>query len=65
MLDKYLEVEESREWGAKKKKPRKRQRNTEMKGFKLTYPWNRNKTHRHKEQTCGCQGGGSERGIDW
>ena len=22
-------------------------------------------THRHGEQTCGCQGGGGGRGIDW
>ena len=21
--------------------------------------------HRHKEQHCGCQGGGSRRGMDW
>ena len=22
-------------------------------------------THRHREQTCGCQGGGGEGGMDW
>ena len=22
-------------------------------------------THRHREQTCGCQGGGEEGGLDW
>ena len=23
------------------------------------------KSHRHREQTCGCQGGGSRGGMDW
>ena len=22
-------------------------------------------THRHREQTCGCQGGGGEGGMEW
>ena len=23
------------------------------------------RTHRHREQTCGCQGGGAWGGMDW
>ena len=31
-----------------------------------TNPYTKQKqTHRHREQTCGCQGKGGESGMDW
>ena len=44
--------------------------------YNITYMWNlkyntnelmyETKTHRHREQTCGCQGGGRvEGGVEW
>ena len=46
--------------------------------YGITYMWNlkydtseliyntkQKQTHRHREQTCGCRGGGEEGGLDW
>ena len=30
---------------------------------RMNQPTKQKETHRHREQTCGCQGGGS--GMDW
>ena len=31
----------------------------------LIYNTKQKQTHRHREQTCGCRGGGEEGGLDW
>ena len=33
--------------------------------YKWTYLTKQKQTHRHREQTCGCQGGGWWGGMDW
>ena len=31
----------------------------------MNLPTEKRQTHRHGEQTCGCQGGGGESGMEW
>ena len=31
----------------------------------MNLPIKQKSTYQHRKQTCGCQGGGVERGMDW